>query len=55
MTLLVKINHNKFHNILLQKDYIPGRKTAWLYHEIYQDAEGTQIMDVKKREELTQY
>ena len=51
----MNINHNKVHNKLLKKDFIPSAKTKWLWNNIYQDAEGTTIINVKKPQDLVTY
>ena len=47
VTLLMNINHNKVHKVFLQRYYVHSKKETWLLDDIYQDAEGTQIIDVE--------
>ena len=55
VTFLMHINHNKVHNVLIQKDYVPRKGTKCLWQEIYQDAEGTTRIDFKTSQELVTY
>ena len=55
VTFLMNINHNKVHNVFLQIDYVPRANKKSLYDNIYKDSEGTQIIDVKKPQDLFTY
>ena len=42
--------------MLIQKYYVPSKKTKWLYQPIYQDAEGTtKIENIKDPHDLINY